>query len=689
MTVNVCNLLQNWAPGHSSTKNVRAQRSRLAQPSLSNLKLKDKAPGVRKVCAEKYDATQARKKWKRRTGGVPELLKNLGVDDLRKVEEISRTPGRSRVLANEKLQEIRDQEELTSESKNCAKTDAVIPEKRKRGRPLASTKKAHIELIKSKFDFTRKTDKNGIEFWRDPTRPYRFFAKCNICEKTISRTRLENHLNAHKRQAETAKLRPFQCPICHVGMTSRFNLRRHFELHLENNPFVCTNPGCTHKAQSEDHLTRHMGLHYDRRVTCEKCGASYRSDARAVKSHKFICDRTGFKRRKPAEMQARLQRAHALDTPGTFVKEEAHNQSTLESVHITDKIIETEDGPIHVKGEHLTPIPEREVQSPEISIVTHPTQKLTETKREFPKCQEDLLQLILHDPVYQRLVEERPEVATDFVGHIFYTSKATKTFACSKCKAVFCRFWSLSNHEKKCFGGDKSQDATSEPAGSLDDTEKKLLCGQCGFQYTTQEELRRHLKTAENHGPNSRYICQYPSCGLPFFSKKRLQSHSNREHVLEKKHKCSECNSAFSKREGLRMHSRRVHNGGAGIGFTCVQCNTTFETWQLLRRHKKMNHYSKETYPRCTCQLCEDVFAGKHALVRHIRLVHTKTLKVGKKKKQVIQGGKVKEITVRHFYNPHFDSERPQREEITRSKQNSVDNESIDEGGAETCILGF
>lgn len=93
-------------------------------------------------------------------------------------------------------------------------------------------------------DFKPRKDESGMETWRDPDRPYVFLTKCNICGKIMRKQNIVYHKAFHARVIEKSKTKSFHCPICHLGLKDRWKLRKHFIIHLENNPFRCTFPEC-------------------------------------------------------------------------------------------------------------------------------------------------------------------------------------------------------------------------------------------------------------------------------------------------------------------------------------------------------------------------------------------------------------------------------------------------------------
>lgn len=92
---------------------------------------------------------------------------------------------------------------------------------------------------------------------------------CDKCSDTFpNKYLLTKHLYHHTRleRQKNDPDRRFECPVCKLRFKYKDNLRRHFTLHLENNPFVCDFPNCNRKFNSDYNLRRHKALHYDSKI---------------------------------------------------------------------------------------------------------------------------------------------------------------------------------------------------------------------------------------------------------------------------------------------------------------------------------------------------------------------------------------------------------------------------------------
>ncbi|XP_041634807.1 zinc finger protein 436-like [Cheilinus undulatus] len=161
------------------------------------------------------------------------------------------------------------------------------------------------------------------------------------------------------------------------------------------------------------------------------------------------------------------------------------------------------------------------------------------------------------------------------------------------------------------------------------------LCGVCGEQSGSQEELMNHL---ESH--KKTYSCEV--CGKKFLSNFGLQTHAplhtgekpfkcdicskafvfrnalrqhKLEHVEDKPYKCDVCSKSFALKAKLKIHSR-THTGEKP--FTCELCGKSFSDSGPLARHK-LTHFGEK---RFGCQVCGRHFFTPREVNFHMR-IHT------------------------------------------------------------------
>ncbi|XP_041842125.1 zinc finger protein with KRAB and SCAN domains 7-like [Melanotaenia boesemani] len=183
------------------------------------------------------------------------------------------------------------------------------------------------------------------------------------------------------------------------------------------------------------------------------------------------------------------------------------------------------------------------------------------------------------------------------------------------------------------------------------------LCGVCGKQSESAEELRKHLHThqkthscnicgksfltvlgfrghMEMHTGNKPHKCKI--CHKAFVVKSVLKNHQL-VHLANKPHRCRICQWSFISLSKLKIHQLRhadgkhahiqetfqrvvklhsSHPAGVERLHSCDMCGRKFPTknglWNHLRKHKKT----------LTCTTCNKMFKFKSALISHMK-THT------------------------------------------------------------------
>ncbi|XP_020514044.2 zinc finger protein 572-like [Labrus bergylta] len=128
------------------------------------------------------------------------------------------------------------------------------------------------------------------------------------------------------------------------------------------------------------------------------------------------------------------------------------------------------------------------------------------------------------------------------------------------------------------------------------------LCGVCGEQSETPEELRTHL---ESH--KKTFSCDV--CGKNFLSNRGLRSHAPL-HTGEKPYECDICKKTFAIERTLKSHrlghvEEKPHK--------CHVCQKSFAFKQLLMNHSR-SHTGEKPY---TCDLCGKSVSDFRSLSRH------------------------------------------------------------------------
>lgn len=233
-----------------------------------------------------------------------------------------------------------------------------------------------------------------------------------------------------------------------------------------------------------------------------------------------------------------------------------------------------------------------------------------------------------------------------------------KPFACSCCSKTFRRKFHLSRHEKIIHSEVK---------------ECPFKCSECGMSFSLKHQLNRHLKS---HSSLPIKLLECATCNKPFSKVELLRVHCAIEHQGPIAFSCDKCDYSTNIKKDYNRHKKRVHskklyccplcsenfttwtaltqhkkehknisieNDALGFVNYCIHCDRTFEKLSYFKRHQNM-HNGKWTCLQCKkimssssalkvhvktiheglkpykCTKCEESFAHKHLLSRHLRM---------------------------------------------------------------------
>lgn len=152
------------------------------------------------------------------------------------------------------------------------------------------------------------------------------------------------------------------------------------------------------------------------------------------------------------------------------------------------------------------------------------------------------------------------------------------------------------------------------PAEMESGAKRKHVCSICLEAFTRKRFLETHLSQLHGLREKAGHLCDL--CGAMLSSTRRLTVH-RRRHVNEKVAKCDVCDKQFASKENLSVH-RRVHTGEKPYG--CSQCGRRFAQRTSLILH--LRYHSGERPYRCVD--CGKGFVSGSFLRKH-RKTHEKT----------------------------------------------------------------
>ena len=187
------------------------------------------------------------------------------------------------------------------------------------------------------------------------------------------------------------------------------------------------------------------------------------------------------------------------------------------------------------------------------------------------------------------------------------------------------------------------QNAEEPISGSKDGISEDLICSDCNFAFSSNENLAIHVKNVhanldlseaseecddEPKQPwnitNDEIVkSKHPETLHKAMEKKSIQLHP-RAHTrgkLEKKknHICGECDNAFRDKYTLNRHIKAKHDKIKD--HICKECGYATFGKDALKKHIIEVHYKIKEY---SCQECCYSASRKNSLIRHTKAIHDK-----------------------------------------------------------------
>ena len=157
--------------------------------------------------------------------------------------------------------------------------------------------------------------------------------------------------------------------------------------------------------------------------------------------------------------------------------------------------------------------------------------------------------------------------------HSIKESKLQKTLCCKWCGEKFEKKKCLLEHKRHC------------------DKDVGFKCFICDTDYTSKEELNKHLVIHRNESDLTCSLCmrQFPD-------EISMQYHA-RDHKLPKTIECDRCGKTFHQYNRLKAHLVICNDERS---FECQQCELKFKTGEALRHHSSI-HKDDRPY---MCHIC-------------------------------------------------------------------------------------
>lgn len=340
--------------------------------------------------------------------------------------------------------------------------------------------------------------------------------RCPHCNKTIDVYYMKSHIERkHSSKPDSNVEGEFRCPIedCRALVKTQQQLKAHFILHLENNPYACPVPGCKVRCDAQCHLDRHMRLHKSELLQCSKCQVYY-SRKDKLEKHTCIWDKSKLK----------------YDDNGLL-------------------------RPVNAQ--------------PRIERISNDNDSEGKVRRKV-----NINLIISQDPVYLQVTNDNPGFEQLLFGNrLVKMSKGNRpmTFDCTDCSTRFYDKKGLQMHGEKCVKLETTEGSAMDtivgcPLCGLSFGNKNLLsrhahvihkptevfiCSQCDFMFSTKTNLQNHLARIHAGG----HSCS--GCSQRFPTHDELNLHKAKCSLANAE--CTECGKILANQMSLRRHWLLIH----------------------------------------------------------------------------------------------------------------------------------
>ncbi|XP_072943149.1 uncharacterized protein [Epargyreus clarus] len=226
---------------------------------------------------------------------------------------------------------------------------------------------------------------------------------------------------------------------------------------------------------------------------------------------------------------------------------------------------------------------------------------------------------------------ESDELRCSICYNVFNNFKVLQThlnnhypnYVCTVCNAGFVSSMILHSHSR----GHVTGYFKCEQCSKVYTTQRQLRCHQnlvhkqaymaskCGYCYERFKSYHRkieHLIKVHNVKPLT-FVCN--ACDRNFNSQSALRIHRKRDHLMERKYACTECDMKFFARDMLDAHMLK-HTGVRN--FQCDVCNKCYKRRHTLREHMRIHANDR----RFKCVQCGAAFVQKCSWRAHMRSKH-------------------------------------------------------------------
>ncbi|CAH0730173.1 unnamed protein product, partial [Brenthis ino] len=484
-------------------------------------------------------------------------------------------------------------------------------------------------------------------------------AQCQACEKSFcNKDSLRKHIKRHHLMENQ-----HHCTLCEMTFFAKKNLAEHMVTHTKTRSFQCK--VCFKRYGRQHTLREHMRIHNnDRRFKCEHCGMAFvqkcswrrhmqtKHDEPSLRRCQ-IHRNEDFKREEPALKKGGELEKHKINMREILLNSNATpircrgvfgynccfcTQQFPEPADLKKHTLEIHDEKTKInfmKGKDLFKFHAKlDITDLKCNLCNSSINTVEELVRHLKEEHKKTVFMDIKNQVLPfKFDNERlrcficMNVYHKFKSLLEHMNMHCRNYICEVCSAGFVNRAILAQHSKchklgtfncdycpKIFDTFRKKRSHEKCVHTHSTTLNK--CGYCYEKFRDYRKKERHL--AEVHGIVAQAL-KCLVCDKTFANQKDHTIHVKRLHLMDRRHKCPQCDMSFFSSSELKNHI--VKHTGLKI-FKCEICHKTYGRKKTLTEHLRIHADDR----RFKCEHCGQTFVQKCSWRGHMRAKHGETV---------------------------------------------------------------